>query len=83
MTISFSPRRRRARSAGCIVSAAWIESASAWMSNGLTLRACSPSSSWAPVFSERIETPSRSLTIGPSLATRFIPSNIALTSSTS
>ena len=31
----------------------------------------------------KIETPARSLTIGPSLATRFIPSNIALTSSTS
>ena len=43
----------------------------------------SPSSSCAPVFSERIETPSRWFTSGPSLATRFIPSNIALTSSTS
>ena len=53
------------------------------MSKGFTDSAYSPSSSCAPVFSERIETPSRSLTIGPSLATRFMPSNIALTSSTS
>ena len=66
-----------------MVSAAWIESAISWMSNGLTESACSPSSSWAPVFSDRIETPWRALTTGPSLATRFIPSNIALTRSTS
>src|SRR4028119_2494497 len=37
------------------------------MSNGLTESANSPSSSWAPVFSERIDTPPRSLTSGPSL----------------
>ena len=43
----------------------------------------SPSSSCAPVFSPRIETPLRSLTSGPSLATRFMPSNIALTIITS
>ena len=81
VTIDASPCAP-ARSAG-IVSAAWIESASSWMSNGLTDSAYSPSSSWAPVFSDRIETPARSLTIGPSLATRFMPSNIALTISTS
>ncbi len=74
---------RRLRSAGSIVSAAWIESASSWMSNGLTDSANSPSSSWAPVFSDRIETPARSFTSGPSFATRFMPSNIAFTSSTS
>jgi hypothetical protein len=83
VTMRLRPFIRRARSESRIVSAAWIESAVSWMSNGLTESANSPSSSCAPVFSDRIETPLRSLTSGPSLATRFMPSNIALTSSTS
>ena len=83
VTIAWSPRARCSRSSSLIVSAAWIESASSWMSNGFTLSANSPSSSCAPVFSDRIDTPARWFTSGPSFATRFIPSNIALTSSTS
>ena len=42
-----------------------------------------PSSAYAPAFSESTSTPSRSLTSGPSLATRFSPSETGLTSSTS
>ena len=53
MTIRLRPSARRARSAGAIVSAAWIESASSWTSNGLTDSANSPSSSCAPVFSRQ------------------------------
>ena len=53
VTTDRSPSRRRSRSAVGIVSAAWIESASSWMSNGLTDSANSPSSSWAPVFSRQ------------------------------
>ena len=52
-------------------------------SNGFTLTAHSPSSSWAPAFSDRISTPSRSFRSGASLETRFSPSKIAFTSSTS
>ena len=66
-----------------IVSARWIVSACSWMSNGLTVRVQSPSSSWAPVFSESITTPSRVLTAGASLATRFMPSKIEFTTSRS
>ena len=42
------------------------------MSNGFTVSVQSPSSSWEPVFSESITTPSRVLTAGASLATRFM-----------
>ena len=66
-----------------IVSAAWIESASSWMSNGLTRQRELAELLVRARVLDRIETPSRSLTSGPSLATRFMPSNIALTSSTS
>ena len=52
-------------------------------SNGLTVSAKAPSSSCAPVFSERTSTPSRSFTSGASFATRFRPSKIAFTSRTS
>ena len=50
---------------------------------GFTVSAQSPSSSCAPVFSESTRTPSRSLTSGASLATRFMPSKIAFTRRTS
>ena len=45
--------------------------------------ACPPSSSHAPAWWLRTSTPSRSLTSGPSLATRLSPSRIGLTSRTS
>ena len=55
--------------------------ACAWssMSNGLTATVSAPISSKAPVFSERISTPFMVLTRAPSLATRFMPSKMALT----
>ena len=53
VTTDRSPSSRRWRSSRGIVSAAWIVSASSWMSNGLTDRAYSPSSSCAPVFSRQ------------------------------
>ena len=71
------------RSASGIVNARSIASAWPATSNGLTLSAHSPSSSWAPAFSERISTPSRSFTSGASFAIRFMPSKIAFTKSTS
>jgi hypothetical protein len=74
---------RRRRSSEGMESAWWIASACARTSNGLTESANEPISSWAPAFSERITTPSRSLTSGASLATRFMPSKTAFTSSTS
>ena len=54
--------------------AAWIACACSSRSNGFTDSAHGPSSSCAPAFSERISTPSRSLTSGASFATRFSPS---------
>ena len=61
----------------------YIASACSWTSNGFTDSAQSPSSSCAPVFSDRMIMPLRVLTSGPSLETRFIPSHIAFTSSRS
>src|SRR5205823_12772450 len=57
-----------------LVSASWRASAVAPTSKGFTVRHHSPSSSWAPAFSESTSTPSRSFTTMPSLDTRFIPS---------
>ena len=53
------------------------------MSNGLTVTVQSPMSSCAPAFSDSTTTPSCSLTNGASFATRFMPSKIGFTSSTS
>ena len=52
-------------------------------SNGLTSSATSRSSSHTPASRLSASTPSCSLSIGPSLATRFSPSRTGLTSSTS
>ena len=62
------------RPASGIVTAACSASAVALTSNGLTETAHSPSSSWAPAFSDSTSAPQRSLTTIPSLATRFMPS---------
>src|SRR5919201_5791865 len=53
------------------------------MSNGLTETEAGASSAWAPAFSERTRPQSRWLAMTASLATRFIPSNVELTSRTS
>lgn len=53
------------------------------MSYGLTTNASSPSSSYAPASRESTSATPSSETTGISLATRFMPSRIGLTSATS
>ena len=71
------------RSASGIVSAACSASAVPDTSNGLTSNASSPNSSAAPASVESTTAQPFSDSTGISLATRFMPSRIGLTSSTS
>ena len=75
--------QRRTRSASGMTSAACSASAVALMSYGLTSSASDPSSSAAPASADSTTAQPWRDRIGASLATRFMPSLIGLTSSTS
>ena len=77
------PAPGAARSAAGMSSASPIASAVCSTSNALTGIANRPSSRNAPAVSDRIRGPSPRFRIGPSFATRFIPSSVEFTSSAS
>lgn len=74
---------RAARSSSAIVRASCSAAAVADTSYGFTTTASLPSSSYAPASRDSTSAQPWSETTGTSLATRFMPSRIGLTSATS